>query len=261
MPKKTTKKASLKLRRHMHIEMVHRVQKSIVDRFEDMERFIDFMVSAIEFEKESIKDNHKRAIEGTPEEQQESYSEIYAEDFFLVEDFFTEVSLYSFITIIYSYLESGLDSLCRVKYFDVAGQNKIDNIEAKEQGKEEKPFTDIRHTDMKGKGIERASRYLKKVFRVDFGPVVSEWAELKALAKLRNSIVHNDGYGNTDIIKETKKPKEFTIKDSAIKRHVKAGRVEITNNGKLVIRQEYAGFILKQVISFFKKIDIRSAGE
>lgn len=105
MAEKSVKNAGLKLRRRMHIEMAHHVRGSIVDKFEGLERFMDFMISAIVKEKETIKDSHEKAIEGIPKEQLESYAEMFAEDYLLVKNIFTEVSLYSFIIIVYSYLE------------------------------------------------------------------------------------------------------------------------------------------------------------
>lgn len=246
MAEKPTKSSKLSKYRYMTIKMTPHVLGNIIYQFEHMERFKDFMFSAIETEKKSIKDFHEKESKVMSEDEREYYYEMVSEDYFLVEDFFTEVSLYSFIMILYSYVESGLNALCRVKYSDKVRQQKKDNLRAADEGMEQRPLLDIKLKDIAGKGIiNSAKKYLKKVFYVDFNSVKEEWDELNGLRRIRNAIVHNNGYARED-----------AKKDGKINQNINNDRIEIKDNGQIIIKQEYADFILKQAINFFKKIDI-----
>ena len=49
----------------------------------------------------------------------------------------------------------------------------------------------IIHTDLKGKGIDRARLYLQKVMGLPLNTSVV-WQEIKRIQKVRNVVVHND---------------------------------------------------------------------
>jgi hypothetical protein len=236
--------------------MTPHILGSIIANFEDMERFRSFMLSAIENEKRSFQEFHEKEMEGMSEQELEVYGEMIAEDFFLLNDYFSEVSLYSFIMILYSYVESGLNSICRTKYSDIFRQHNKDELNAADEGREQSKLELKQLKEMNGSGIDRARDYLKKELGVDLGSVASEWTEMRALAKIRNSIVHLSGYANEKIAEKCEGNDNLKIIDSAIKRHVKDNRIEIQNNGNIIITKEYTSFILQQAFSFFKNIDI-----
>jgi hypothetical protein len=257
MSDRDEKQSRLKELRYAHIKMTRNVLGSIIAEFEDMEKFKEFMLSAIDKEKQSIQRFHKKETKGMSDDEASDYYEFFAEDFFLVDDFFTEVSLQSFIVMLYSYVESGLNSLCRVKYYDTVGQQKKDNKRARDEGRPEKPLLTEKYTDnKKDKGIERAKKYLKDTFCIDFRSVESEWVEIKAFAKIRNAIVHNNGYAGDNIITISERTKSLKIKDTAIKRNVKDGRIDVNQNEKIIIKPTYPDFILRNVISFFRNIEV-----
>lgn len=257
MDEKPATDSKLRKFKYTHIKMTSHVLKSIIYKFEEMVRFKDFMFYAIESEKKSIKDFHKKESEGMSDGEREYYYEMVSEDYFLVEDFFTETSLYSFILILYSYLESGLNSLCRIKYSDIAAQHKKDNLKAVEEGRKQKKLNLKRLNKIKENGIiNKAKKYLEKFLHVNLEHVENEWNEIDGLRKIRNAIVHRSGYFDGRDIEICEETNRMELKDPAIKRHDKDGRIKINHNGKIIITQEYADFILKQVISFFKKIEV-----
>lgn len=79
---------------------------------------------------------------------------------------------------IYSFLETQLILLCK-------------QLQAKKR-------IDISVTDLKGNGIEMASKYLKKVIGISFPDTSKEWVNVKHYNHLRNCIAHNGGIVNRD---------------------------------------------------------------
>ena len=128
----------------------------ILHKFDAMEEFKLFTLSAIESEKRSIKKRSKKAVEKLNKNQKERQLGWNAEDFFMVEDVFKKISLNSFIIILYSYIEDDLNRLCNAVFSDRARLQK-------KLGKE--PFT-ITYKDMKDDGTRRAKLYLEKVMGI-----------------------------------------------------------------------------------------------
>jgi hypothetical protein len=52
--------------------------------------------------------------------------------------------------------------------------------------------------DLNGSGIEKASKYLKKVAGIDFPDNAKEWTYIKHCNQLRNCLVHNGGIVNEE---------------------------------------------------------------
>lgn len=99
-------------------------------------------------------------IEGPPAELQEIFSYYYP-----------NLQRRSILMTLFSFLEHQLDQLCE--------------LVAKEQRAQ------IIHTDLKGKGIDRARLYLQKVMGLPLNASVV-WQEIKRIQKVRNVVVHND---------------------------------------------------------------------
>ncbi len=109
-----------------------------------------------------IKDNERYC------DMQDSYFS-YSER---ITDSFTRNFNYSFITLIYSFLESSLNDLCLIL--------------------KEKNLIELDLIDLRGEGIIRAKTYLTKICKIDF-PETHEWNEIIKLNKIRNCIVHANG--------------------------------------------------------------------
>lgn len=212
-----------------------------ISKMNDLEEFKRFTLSAIEDEKRSIHDSFMRQTKGLDEKDVENYKDLYGEEYFMVEGFFSATSLNAFVVILYSYIESGLNSLCNAMYSDQRNKCK------KEGGQ---PLQ-IKYKDISGTGIIRAKRYLEKVFDVDLYAGEQPWAEINALRKIRNDIVHNEGWAS-----------ENTDKDACIQGCVSKDRIKIerSRNGsprKLILKPEYLDWILGHTQTFFSNINVR----
>jgi hypothetical protein len=86
--------------------------------------------------------------------------------------YFPNLQRRSTLIVLFSFLESQLDQLCKL-FADTRRLNII-------------------HTDLKGKGIDRSRRYLKKVIGLPLEDNSTVWQEITWIQKIRNVVVHND---------------------------------------------------------------------
>jgi hypothetical protein len=234
------KKKSEKLR-NKFLRMAPTFKRYVLRKFEDMEEFKRFTLAAIEDEKKSIQKRFDKDTKDLTKEEIEEYYDWNSEDYFLVEDVFKNISMYSFIVIFYSYIESGLNTICNVEYSDIARYHR-------KQG--EPPFL-IRCKDMKGEGIKRSKLYLEKVIGLNIHAGEKPWSEIETLRKIRNAIIHDDGTVSGQI-----------IDDGNVKQHINNGLLEITDHGhntlgKIIINDGYLDFILAHTKQFFENIEER----
>lgn len=238
MGKKDTKKT--RIARDYFFRMAPLVLMRIHDTFDNMEQFKHFTLSSIKQEEKSIGERFKRETKGMTDEEIDQYSDWASEDYFMVKDVFSRISINSFIVILYSYIESGLNSLCNAMYSDRA---RLD----KKYGKE---ALRIRYTDMQGEGVKRAKLYLEKVFSVDLHAGEQPWAEIDALRRIRNVIVHDEEWVNEEL-----------AKNQCITARVKKGFLEIEQGrdgslGRITVKPEYLGWIIEWARKFFGNIGL-----
>ena len=207
----------------------------IISRFDDMEKFKQFTLNAIINEKESISNRFDKDLKKLPKEQIQEYSEYIAEDYFMVENYFTQISLRSFLVILFAYIEDGMNLLCNVMYSDKVRNQKEKGLAS----------LNVKYKDMKCDGVTRAKLYLTKVIGCDLHIKQEPWSEIVTLRKLRNVIVHKDGKAN-DKLKN----------DGKFKQHLSDGDFELNNHGKIVISKKYLNYILPQVKKFFSEIEL-----
>jgi hypothetical protein len=197
----------------------------IISDFNDLERFMSFTLSAIESEIKSEKESTDKLAET------EEY--VDGAEYVIIKAVLERHSLNSFVVILFSFIEDMLNKLCDPAPFDDDGWLKVRGI---------KPLT-LKYTDMKGEGVKRAKLYLEKVIGLNLHVDKQLWSEIDTLRKIRNSIVHNRGETNDEI-----------IKNANIKQHVEKGRLYISNN-EIEICSEYLEFILPTVLNFFQNIE------
>ena len=197
----------------------------IISDFNDLEKLKSFTLSAIESEIKSEKESIDKLAEN------EEY--VDGANYVIIKDVLERHSLSSFVVILYSFIEDMLNKLCNPALFDSDSWLKVRGI---------KPLT-LKYTDMKGEGVKRAKLYLEKVIGLNLHVDKQLWNEIDTLRKIRNSIVHNRGETNDEI-----------IKDANIKQHVEKGRLYISNN-EIEICSEYLEFILPTVLNFFQTIE------
>lgn len=112
--------------------------------------------------------------ESYPEDQRHDFFEYHAEDYFELADELPTLIRYSVLTGADSALEVYLNNTCEA-YAEVNGAT-------------------VTLKDLRGTGIARAREYLRKVARMPFPDLGSQWILVERLHKLRNAIVHEDGY-------------------------------------------------------------------
>lgn len=140
-----------------------------------------------------------------------------------ITDSFTRNFNYSFITLIYTFLESSLNDLCLIL--------------------KEKNSIDLDLKDLKGDGIFRSKNYLKKVCKINFDEGSYDWNEIVKLNAIRNCIVHTNG-----IIKKTNDPTKLKNIISSLK------TITIKDDEYLNISNKYIENIIQSVHSFLSKL-------
>lgn len=207
----------------------------ILNKFYDLEDFKNFLISAIKREGKLLSERVDRTSKEMTEEEMERSSDMFADDLHQIENIFSRLSLNAFVIILYSFIEDGLNDLC----------------DAERQDKKIK----LRYTDMKGKGIRRAKSYLEKV--IDLNLYIGEnaknkryWDEIIALNKLRNAIVHNDGWADDNMIKDV------NIQVNEEKEYLEIEKRRDGTYGKVIIKPNYMDWIVEQAQEFFRNIEV-----
>lgn len=224
--------------RNSFLRMAPSFRGYVLSKLEDLEQFKFFTLSSIKAEKKSTQKRFEKDTKKLSEEQIKEYFDRNAEDYFLVEDIFPTISMYSFIIILYSYIENGLNTICNAEYSDKSRFHKKKGFP---------PFS-IKYKDMKGDGISRSKLYLEKVIGLNLNTDKKPWTEIDTLRKIRNVIVHDNGRISDQI-----------EKDGNIRQHIKHRRLKITDHGtktsgKILIKPEYLEFILTNAKQFIKNI-------
>jgi len=198
------------------------VKRRILRNFDKMEEIARFLRGAIENEKKVSSEKIVKDTEGMSEEEKIFYHELES-DYYFIENTLTQISFYSFIVILYSFIEVGMNALC-----NAFGQDK--KIE-------------LSYKDLHGKGINRAKLYFEKVLNIKLSSGKS-WSEVVALGKIRNAIVHNEGW-----------PTKEVLDDQCIKKHIAQVNME-TPPGPIVINASYLDSIISTVRKFFDEMPI-----
>lgn len=225
---------NVKKRRHMVVKLVPTLKNFIVHKLMDMEEFKHFTLSSIENEKQSITDKFDKDTSILSKEEKEEYFEWNSEDYFLVEDVFTQISVRSFVVILFAYIEDGMNVLCNAEYADKVRSQKKEDLEQLK----------VKYTDMQGQGIKRAKLYLEKIIGRNLNSDKQPWSEIETLRKIRNIIVHCDGY-TSDSLK----------KDGNFTRHLNAKMLKLNDRNKLIIESGYLDYILTNTRKFFNDIE------
>lgn len=226
--------------RDVVIRMAPHFLNRVISQFDEIEKFKHFTLSAIEREKEKINKSFDEMTTGMAQEEIDRYADLYSDDYFMVSDVFSKISLNSYIIILYSYIESGLNTLCDAKFSDQA-------MLSEKRGKEP---VKVRYIDMQGDGIRRAKLYMEKVFNVHLHTGEQPWAEIDALRRIRNAIVHDEGWANEALARNQ------CVKACADKGFLEIGERKDGNLGHIIIKSKYLDWITEQAREFFRKIKV-----
>ncbi len=222
--------------RNIFMRLTPTLKTFVIHRLDEMEEFKQFTLNSIEDEKKSISARFDRDTKYLSAEQKEEYFDWNSEDYFIIEDVFPQISMKSFIVILFSYIEDGMNTLCNAEYSDKARYHKKEGLEE---------FR-VKYTDMQGKGISRAKLYMEKIIGRNLHSDKKPWSEIETLRKIRNTIVHDDGNAN-DSLKN----------DANFKQHLLDGRLKLGNHDKIKIEPTYLGYILTKVREYFSEIDLK----
>ena len=212
------------------------LNKLVIYHLYDMEEFKRFTLSSIENEKKSFSERFDRDTEHLSDEEKEEYFSWISADYFMIEDVFTQISMRSFIVILFSYIEDGMNMLCNVEYSDKARYHKKEGLEEFK----------VKYTDMQGKGIDRAKLYMEKIIGCNLHSDKKPWSEINTLRKIRNAIVHDNGNADSKL-----------KNDVNFKQHIHDGRLKLENHGKIKIEPSYLDYILDKVREYFTEIDLK----
>ena len=125
---------------------------------------------------------------------------------------------------LFGFLENELDKLCNLI------QNSTENpVELK---------------DFAGKGIERSTRYLAKVGKLDNIKKTDYWRRIKEIQKIRNLVVHNDSK-LTDLNDELKNEESRIVLNSEY----------LNGEYRIDFNPGYLDYVLENFEKFFKTID------
>lgn len=145
----------------------------------EMEKsFLDKYIANIEDEEN---DNYEHEKD---EEEEEEDSHLMQRVMFFTSDRyrysieFPNILRTSVFLSLYSFLENQLVVLCK----QIQSRKRIS----------------LSVNDLNDSGIEKASKYLKKVVGIDFPDNTKEWTYIKQCNQLRNCIVHNGGIVNEE---------------------------------------------------------------
>ena len=230
-------------RRKYRINPFRMALASVELDFRELALLADFIESIIRQELASIEkwvaDEVKKK---TPEQLEESY-ENASGSCQVINQYFRHRLRYSLLVTIYSVIESRLNDACGIC------KNAVNRAVSAKYSKDKKDNASFElfphqkeisldYTDIKGRGIERASLYLQKVLKLSFpqkgrGP----WQNIKILANIRHCIVHTDGFD------DEKKVALF------IKKH--PDYAKYSDKGQLEIEAKYCMWIVEQAKNFF----------
>jgi len=143
-------------------------------------------------------------------------------------EYFPSLQRRSALLTVCSYFEHELDKLCRLY-------------------QSEKGFA-VTVGDLRGEGIDRSTRYLKKVVGLNLHYASQEWQEIKNIQQIRNAIVHRGG----------KVPDKDTVRDGADKAIVdfmnKTESLSRDDDGEIVVGKGFLSHVIHTYATYSKLI-------
>ncbi len=177
----------------------------------DLRDYAQTIEELIETERDRLSRNEP---EDLTEDNFEDVMISQAEDYLLLRDSFPIILRNSLFITIYTVLEDELMKTC----------NRL----------RESFNVDLKPSDLKGKGINRSRKYLKKVVVINFPDNTNEWKEIRKFNLLRNTIAHSNGNiiaGETDQEKLNNKELCAYIEKSSI--------IDISSNFHIQLSKDF----------------------
>lgn len=144
---------------------IHVQMTDFKNYFEAMENLICSNIVSMEQEMISL-----------PEADNEEYWDVNRYPFIAFTKTFPLSFSYSHFINCYIVLETELNNLCKTLQYELE--------------------LDISSSELKGNVFERSQKYFKKIAKVNFPDQTREWELINKFNRIRNCIVHNNGYTN-----------------------------------------------------------------
>jgi hypothetical protein len=199
---------------------------------------IESFVDGIEIQAAESIDNYERgkAIEIDETHPEENYARsvhqgLDGETYHLptiFREYFPSLQRRSALLTVYGYFEHELDKLCWLYQSEKGFGLALD--------------------DLRGKGIDRSTRYLEKVAGLNVHPTSLEWQEIKNIQKIRNAIVHRGGkVPDKDSLqeREDKAIVDFMNKTESLSRD---------DDGEVVLGRGFLSQVIHTYARYFKLI-------
>lgn len=149
-----------------------------VARLEGFRKYTEELDAKFQSDKRAIVESHDLSPDnfGQDEDEYNDIIEFISDDIHEIENTFIDTFRKSTLVSLYSFLERQMHQLCK----RVEKTNGLP----------------IAVTDLKGEGVVRSKRYLEKMVSVDLssGDMNTLWSAISDFNKLRNQIVHEEGY-------------------------------------------------------------------
>ena len=139
----------------------------------EFERFNEISELAWENEDKQLQHQLDAQLRNIPETDHEEVVQSHGWELHVNQIKYPSIHRESLILTVFSFLEDELNSLCEVMAQSLEGSVELG--------------------DLKGKGIERALLYLRKIAGFDFTTMSNEISFLRGVNQVRNHIVHNGG--------------------------------------------------------------------
>lgn len=192
-------------------------------RLEQFRQYTLEIESKFDSDKKKLSGYYDEAKNELSEDEFREMGDIFADDYYMIEEIYIGIYRKSTLVSIYSFLESFLNKLCRHLY----NQHKYP----------------VKLEDLMGEGISRARIYLEKLAKVDFSALNGQWSDLRTLNKIRNCIVHCEG--------NIKLARNFDSLQNIINNNKS---LSLINNEYIKIEREYIGFCIIKTEEFLSQL-------
>lgn len=190
----------------------------------ELERLAEFIESSVRKELKWWKEwVEKQTKHMTPEEAEE-FGEQYSDEYQMVKQDFLRHLRYGYVVTVYGMTESQLNRTC--------------SIIKRSRDKYKKEQIQLEVKDINAESIiQRARKYLEKILLLSFPKRDRSWQEITTLSRVRNIIVHNEGYDTNGNLGKYVKGNPNLLKYGT--------------NRQLEIEAAYCKFIQEQFQKFF----------
>lgn len=149
-------------------------RRVVADRISEFDDYTRELETKFEEDKEHLEKRFAEITKELSAEEESEISDYLSDEYYVIEEIHIGMFRKSTLVSLYSFLENSMSVLCNYVQVRESYRLKLD--------------------DLKGRGIERARRYLEKVADINFDSLNDEWGKLKNLNRVRNCIVHADGH-------------------------------------------------------------------